>query len=307
MIVMVYGALRSGTTLLRLMLDMHPELNCPGEADFLFDHLSFNADGSAVLDRAALERNRIYQSSDVRLAPGLDGVEAVRDMLRQLQKDDQECLVLMLHREIETALRIVPDARVLHMLRDPRDVARSAIGMGWAGTAYHGAIYWMRTEWEWDAMITAVPEANTEVLRYEDLINDTESELRRLMTFFGVPFDARLLEYSEHSTYAPPDSTLVEQWRRKQTPQAVGLVEGRLGPLLESRGYAPSGHPQITPGPALAARLWLQDKQAVWKTRINRYGLVDPVLVGLGKRLHMPALSVRAQQRMNRKQVAYLK
>ena len=42
--VILYGALRSGTTMLRLMLDAHPALSCPGESDFLFDHLRAEAD-----------------------------------------------------------------------------------------------------------------------------------------------------------------------------------------------------------------------------------------------------------------------
>ncbi len=307
MIVIVYGALRSGTTLLRLMLDMHPRINCPGETDFLFDFLSFGPDGSARLDREALERNRIYQASGARLAPGLDGAEAVRDLVRQLQRDDKGCLVLMLHRHVAEALRIFPDAPVLHMLRDPRDVARSAIGMGWAGTEYHGAIYWMRTERDWDRMRGMHPRAQVQDLHYEALIRDPETELRKVSGFFGVTYDPAMLAYADGSTYDAPDASLVEQWRRKQTPQAVGLVEARLGSLLQSRGYVPSGHPSIHPGPLLALRLWLKDKQAVWRLRIARYGLIDPLLVGLGKRLGLRGLSRGAQDRMNRKQVSYLK
>ena len=39
-VIFVYGALRSGTTLFRLMLEAHPALSNAGEADFLFDFLS---------------------------------------------------------------------------------------------------------------------------------------------------------------------------------------------------------------------------------------------------------------------------
>lgn len=307
MVVIVFGALRSGTTLLRLMLDMNPRFNCPGETDFLFDFLDMEAPGGPRLDRDALLRNRIYQASGVTLSPDLDGVEAVQDMIRQLQRPDKDCLVLMLHREVETALRILPDAPVLHMLRDPRDVARSAIGMGWAGTEYHGAIYWIRTERDWDAMQRAIPDARVQDLHYEALIRAPEAELRKVSEFFGVPYDPAMLAYDEGSTYAAPDTSLVEQWRRKQTPQAVGLVEGRLGPMLTSRGYTPSGHPPLDPGPLLRARLWLRDKRAVWALRTRRYGIIDPVLVGLGKRLGLPGLARGAQQRMNRKQVQFLK
>ena len=65
--VAVYGALRSGTTLLRLMLDAHSRLSCPGETDFLFDHLRMQSD-PPVYDEEALERNRIYRAHRARYA-----------------------------------------------------------------------------------------------------------------------------------------------------------------------------------------------------------------------------------------------
>ena len=37
--VALYGALRSGTTLFRLILKHHPALHNPGETDFLLDHI----------------------------------------------------------------------------------------------------------------------------------------------------------------------------------------------------------------------------------------------------------------------------
>ncbi|MDZ7627639.1 MAG: sulfotransferase [Parvularculaceae bacterium] len=36
-IVFICGALRSGTTLLRIMVNHHPQLSNPGEMDFLFE------------------------------------------------------------------------------------------------------------------------------------------------------------------------------------------------------------------------------------------------------------------------------
>ena len=59
MFVIAYGALRSGTTLLRLMLDMHPGLSCPGETDFLLDFTSIAPDGTVTIDADRLGRNRI--------------------------------------------------------------------------------------------------------------------------------------------------------------------------------------------------------------------------------------------------------
>ncbi|KJV06249.1 sulfotransferase [Methylocucumis oryzae] len=38
-LIFICGALRSGSTMLRLMLDHHPNIVNPGEFDFLFDYM----------------------------------------------------------------------------------------------------------------------------------------------------------------------------------------------------------------------------------------------------------------------------
>ena len=62
-LVFIYGALRSGTTLLKLVLDMHSDIDNPGEFDFLTDCLSQDASGHWVADREYLLANRIFVDS----------------------------------------------------------------------------------------------------------------------------------------------------------------------------------------------------------------------------------------------------
>jgi hypothetical protein len=305
--VIVYGALRSGTTLLRLMLDKHPELSCPGEADFLFDYLTFDKNGNISIDVDALKEGRIYQNSAARVNPDLPARDAVLDMIHQMRTSEDQCVVLMLHRGITSALRLFRDVPVLHILRDPRDVARSSIGMGWVGTVYHGTEHWMETEDEWDAMEQAYPDAKTQTLTYENLIKATEHELKRIAAFFGVSYDPDMLTYHAGSTYGPPDVSLIEQWRRKQSPHDVALIEGRLKKRLAARGYEPSGYAPITPSPLFKLSLWGRNKTLTWRERIKRYGMIDPVIVSVSRRVKVPALSQNARKRMNRKRLRYLK
>ena len=304
MFVIVYGALRSGTTLLRLMLDMHPGLSCPGETDFLLDFTAIAPDGTVTIDADRLGRNRIYRASRARLDPALPGREALIDMIGQLRDRPDQCVVLMLHRGIETALRLFPDTPVLHMLRDPRDVARSSIGMGWAGTVYHGVEHWLRTEREWDRAMAAFPGTRTMTLHSERLILAPAEELARITSFVGLPFDPAMLDYHRASTYDPPDASLVEQWRRNQTARDLGLVEARLGPLLTARGYAPSGHRPVFPRRMERVALQAMNKRAIWSLRVKRHGLRDPLLVGLAKRLRLPALGHAAQARIDARTVS---
>lgn len=307
MFVIAYGALRSGTTMLRLMLDMHPNLSCPNETDFLFDYLTPTADGDVTIDAEALDRDWIYAKNPAVLNPDLSGKAAILDMIEQMRNDDSQVVVLMLHRGLEAALRLFPEVPVLHMLRDPRDVARSSIGMGWAGTVYHGVRHWIRTEREWGQAAAANPHMITQELKYETLIAEPEAELRSIAEFFGVEFLPEMLQYHTGSTYTPPDLSLVEQWKRKQSPQEIGLVEGALGPLLTARGYAPSGHDPITPNALQRLRLWMTHKSATIRVRVERYGFRDPAIVRLARAVRLPQLGYAAQRRIDLKRAAYLK
>lgn len=72
-VVIVFGALRAGTTMLRLMLNGHPDLACIGENDYLVDALEKDENGTLRLDRAALAEARIFQSSGLSLPPRRTG------------------------------------------------------------------------------------------------------------------------------------------------------------------------------------------------------------------------------------------
>ena len=162
-----YGSLRSGTTLMRLMFDAHPEISCPGERDFMFDYLGHRQD----YDPQKLATDRIFQSAELTLPQTKNGIEAFQQMLAEDRaKSPKQIYVLILHRGLEAAMQAMPNAKFIHLLRDPRDVARSSIGMGWAGNTWYGVNHWLTTEQQWDQAIT--PERAVLNLRYEDLLDD---------------------------------------------------------------------------------------------------------------------------------------
>lgn len=68
--------------------------------------------------------------------------------------------VLVLHCHIDKALSLLPDAQVISLVRDPHHVARSAIGMGWAGNVFHGLGGWIGTEDEWGTATTLTEGAS---------------------------------------------------------------------------------------------------------------------------------------------------
>ncbi|MEO0702573.1 MAG: sulfotransferase [Pseudomonadota bacterium] len=300
----VFGALRSGTTLLRLMLDGHPNLHCPGETDFLFDALERRGD-AWVYDRAALEANRIYRASIVNYPDDLDGVDALQAMIDQIRAPGV-MPVLMLHRGMERAAELLPNAHVIHLRRDPRDVARSSIGMGWAGNVFYGASHWLETASSWNKGAPKLASEPLDVF-YEELIPDTEGQLRKVCAHLGLDYERGMLAYTEGTTYSAPDPSLTYQWKRKQSPREVALVEARLGQMLVDYGYEPSDHPPIPLTGATKLSLKLEDWVARQRFRINRFGLGTVLKEKIARRLGLKGLQASTQLRIDEITAQHLK
>ncbi|KIC45462.1 sulfotransferase [Tateyamaria sp. ANG-S1] len=272
----VYGALRSGTTVFRLMLNAHPRMSNPGEMDFLFDHLlpdtSHPTGWRYQID--ALRAGRIFKKQRLDIAAGMDGLDLLNSFLDQLQaRALGQVLSINIHRSVDRMLQVLPHAPIIHMLRDPRDVARSSIGMGWVGTLYHGVGHWIETEQAWDDATLNIAKQQIEEFTYEDLFRRTERTLRAVCSFMHCDYDPAMLQYHENTTYGPPDPKLTEQWRRKSTPRELMDVEFRAGPMMQRRGYTPA-YPR-TPAPITRRiALGLTNKIAVWKFGIRRFGFV---------------------------------
>jgi len=296
-LVFICGALRSGTTLLRLMINDHPALSNPGEMDFLFEPPPIRdgrRDMAAYAD--ALSSNRVFQKLKLKIDKSLDYPGQVRDFVRQLRAPGKR-LSINIHRHFDRIPEIFPSARFVHLLRDPRDVAKSSIGMGWAGNAYHGVDHWMASERDFEKLTAMAPAARLHRMRNEDLVRAPETELFGLCAFLGVPYDARMLDYPSHTTYGPPDPRLVEQWRKDGSARGLGLVEGKLGDMLTSRGYSLSGATLRAPGRLERLLLRTVDRWGRWRFMTSRTGLAVMIADVVGRRLSISPLSAYARRR----------
>lgn len=301
-IVFVYGALRSGTTVFRLMLDAHPDIANPGEMDFLFDHL--HPDPSHATgwryDLEALKLDRIYQVHEMPLPAGLDGLDLLAAFLDTLrQHHPQKVLSINIHRHVDRIIATMPGARLIHMLRDPRDVARSSIVMGWAGTSYHGVGHWLRTEAAWDTGLAgATPAPPIYTLQYETLFADTQGQLQAICGFLGLDYDPQMMGYYHGTTYSAPDPALVQQWRKKADPRDMAELEYRAGAMMQARDYPPE-QPSITLGAFEKLRLDLRNKRMVWAMGRRRYGAATYFCEKLTRWFRLGGLHRRFRQRMN--------
>ena len=294
--IIMFGALRSGTTLFRLMLDAHEDIANPGESDFIFDYLIRGASSNhCVYDLDGLRQDRIFQSQNLKILKSEDGREIAQDLVEQLEaRAPDTYLCLAIHGNVDKALAIFSGCRIIHIVRDPRDVANSCIGMGWAGNTYFGVDQWLETERNWEVSSSLLDKHQAIELHFEDLILQPRAQLERVCKFVGVPFSPAMLSYSTKTTYAPPDPSAVEQWRTKLTPRDVALVEMKVGSLLSQRNYKMSGYPIDPIGSIEKMSLLWTNKIYKWRFACRRYGLANFALekvTRLSKPLH--AIMVR--------------
>ena len=260
------GTNGSGTTLHRAIFDSHPDLAIPGEARFVaklashrdrYETAGFDAD-RFLRDLGKQDRfgNWGLDLADVALAIEDPEVKDFSEAIRRLYR-------LFAHQQgktrygdktqanihnLELLAELFPEARFVHAVRDGRDVALAHTD----GTKIEQvAVSWKRrvsAGREAGAMLG--PERYIES-RFEELIDDPETAIRRLCEFTALPFDARMLKYYERAgdivaTTAVPDrhkdiflppTKGLKDWRRDLSDDQVARFEALAGDLLGDLGY----------------------------------------------------------------------
>lgn len=271
----IVGSERSGTTLLRLMLSHHPEIECAPEFEFLVEQMTPEEVFPSLPDyHAWLRTNRIFLLHRLKVDDGLSYPDLVKSFLNQYcDRSDKPIRGAICHKRFDRLLRFWPKARFVHLLRDGRDVARSCITMGWCGNVWHGSQRWLEAEALWDHLKTCTLGKYIYELRYEDLVRDPDGQLGELCEFLGTSYSPRMMDYAQGSTYSPPDPSLAEQWRGKLSLRDLGLLECRMGDRLRERGYPDSGVEPAHVGLLRRGLLGLQNRCFCFQFRCHRYGI----------------------------------
>lgn len=273
--VFLIGAERSGTTLLRLMLDHHPEIAFNLESEYLVSQIAEDGVFPDIGHYADwLSRDRVFRHSRFSIDERLDYSGLVNDFLRQkLERDRKKYVGATVHYQFGKLSLIWPDARYIYLYRDGRDVANSVVQMGWAGNVFVAADWWRKTEEEWESLRARLARDRWMEVRYEDLVANPRGELENICGFFGTGFSERMFDYKKNGSYGLPDVRLIYQWQGKMKPHDVQLVEARLANGLQKRGYELSGHQLKTIGSVGGRILRLHSRLAGSCRRVSDFGL----------------------------------
>ena len=277
--IFIVGVPRSGTTLLRVLLDSHSQILALPETPWISGAyggpLSLRqllldlADGPYGAQRnvAGIARAHILRTGAAFLEQLFEPALKARGKRVLAFKTPSD----IPHLEFLTAL--LPAARYIHITRDGRDVALSQLSKkgsfflqlrGYKSLSY-GNVFrrWM----EWETLARAIlhrGDLNVLHLRYEDLIADPARQMNRITTFLGLPFEPGMLDYAAQTHDYPKweagssdvaqrqglTRQSVEKWRKGKKSIETLYTLSRHDDFLVSLGY-PSSDLQLGPGKRL--------------------------------------------------------
>jgi hypothetical protein len=215
----------------------------------------------------------------------------------------------VLHLDLIT--QVYPDARIIHIIRDGRDVARSLISQPWGPSTVRDAAA------EWRASITGaraleIPADRYREIRYEDLISDTRATLVPLFEWLDVPITESAIAAALNAVGTPLNvdrygqpGTGSGKWQSSLRAADLDTFNAVAGDLLRELGYessaavqsgAPGGRllhsmkvlartrrRRVTRGRAVAERNELRKRQQLTDRVVaallgNRVAEVEPLL-----------------------------
>jgi hypothetical protein len=273
--VFAVGAERSGTTLLRLMLDHHPKIGWISEFEYAVDWVSEFGDWPDINEyQQYLSKDRIFHSHFFEIDKDLNYPDLIKSFVAQKRAQTGKPLIgANCHRHFDRLLWLWPDARFIHIVRDPRDVARSCVGMGWAGNVYRGVERWIEAEKNWQQLKKKIDSEKILETTYEDFISQDSKCIEQICNFIGTEFSESVFDYTKFTDYTLPNPALLYQWKEKLSDYEIRLVESRVRELMLDSGYESSGLQTLQLTPVSQAKLRLGNWIFRVKFRIKRFGL----------------------------------
>lgn len=284
----IVGPLRAGTTMFRLMIGHHPKIAEIGEFEESVALMGASGFPTAEHYKDWLATHRVAQSRDYALPEHpTDYQSIVHAMWTQLAAEHHDARVIgcTIHSRIDRVLDLWPNTKLICLVRDPRDVCRSCVGMGWFGHPAAATSHWLDPINRWESARDRLPPDRWTTVRYEDLLNEPERELSKCTELLGLEYDPTMLSYHESTSYERLDPNLAEQWRRKMHPRTAEIIDARCTPKMQEYNYAPSTDNARDASWSESCSIKLSNRLGRLRWRINRYGLPLVLSWAMAKRL----------------------
>lgn len=244
--IFVLGSPRSGTTLAKLILGVHPHLNSCGYETGFF--LSQDVTTLKLAGVTEAQRKEIFQQSQdiVQLFDGLVAQVLINQGgKRYVEKTPSHIL------RLDFLLKNFSQSQYIHVYRDGRDCycsGKKHKNIPQAKTIQRFAHYWKKSI---QARLKHGDHPQIFDLKYEDLVTNPEFQVKKMMNFLGETYDSRQIEpkyYSNNSITNSSrqefsklsqaiDSTNIYKYLERLTPEEIDIFNRIAGLELTSLGY----------------------------------------------------------------------
>lgn len=265
---------RSGTTLLRTMLNNHPELAMPRESRFLLETWRRRANfgdlavrnnrrklARWIFTRKAARPGRVGVDRDEGIARLIAAPPTVGSLLgtcfqlyaEQYGKERWGDKRPMYIQHLDAIFAMFPDAQFVNVVRDPRGAVASMRKLDWyGGSVVPAAELWERSQRAADAWRKRLASDQFLEIRYEELVTRPSETLKEISSFLELSADGieDMLSYYEENdvpegsvyhwrVHQPVTETSLRRWEEELSPEEVALVESVNGKRMRRYGYEP--------------------------------------------------------------------
>lgn len=273
--IFIVGVGRSGTSLLQSMLNAHSQICFPPEFQFIRSLIASRRLQRALrtgntglvlreisehqgLKKVGVDLQRIWEELTVEGLLSLENLYR-RILLDQAKRNGKSRVGDKDPKNLEYLPEIYsmfPNAQIIHLVRDPRDVVLSRTRASWSKHRY-----FVTQAFTYEAQITKARRDGPRLfgerfieLHYEDLISDPQKTLEKLCAKLDVCYEENMLTYYKEAgsvvqgkeidwkknVFKPVLSENKEKWREGLSNSQVHLVELICTTAFSHLGYARS-------------------------------------------------------------------
>ena len=259
----ILGKGRSGTTLLQSMLNSHPDIAAPPESKFM------------ILFYPRFRKIRKWTEKNIHQFIDLLYQDQLFDKVWKVNKEQLIAYLISVKEQLNYALvckivycftkgqkgniilisdknpiyclfiskirRLFPQAKYIHMVRDPRDTILSHITTFSVRNTYYKARQWLQYNLLIEKYKKELPD-RFYTLTYESLVENPEPVLKEICKFLNVSFVPEMLnralpetvgsdktlmglmEKTHKNLYTPIQTSSISKWRKEMKPADIAIT-----------------------------------------------------------------------------------
>ncbi len=235
----IVGFNRSGTTLLRIMLDSHPNISAGPETHFLVDLKRIFTKHWDQLRLYGFDEAYWYRKIAEFFSSFQEDYARRRGKVMWVEKTPAYTL------HLDFIERLFPGVKIIHIVRNPYDVIASVRKRAGYIRALKSVILWKRYVLAAMAYGRRSPNRFLQI-KYEDLVAHPEAVLKQVLAFLEQPWNPAVLEFSRYPHDVRNPDYVLRKGGVSQTSVGRGkrldpllklLVRFHCGRLIEELGY----------------------------------------------------------------------